>query len=241
MHHIIKRFFTTAFISSWVLFVKAQSASDSLSNTTIKDKLIQQYHAGIGQQSNLYNGPVYEPNNIIVKGSALFSSPDWITGSVIYDGVPYPGTRLKYDMYKDQLISLLYNNFSSYNLMTPRVSAFDIDGHHFITVPDKPDMDGFFDELYKGKSQVLVKRKMVVQNSSSLDKLEKEYEYHTYYYVGINNQYYKVSSPSDIDGLLKTHKKEVQKYVRANRSNFKKNKELAIVSAVSYYDQISNN
>lgn len=241
MHHTIKKIFTTAFISSCILFARAQSA-DSLSNTTTKDKLIQQYHAGIGEQSGIYNGPAYEPNNIIIKGSALFTSTDWINGAVTYDGVTYSNTRLKYDMYKDQLVSLLYNNFSSYNLLTPRVANFDISGHHFVTVPDNPDMTGFFDELYKGKSQVLVKRKMIVQNAGGgLDRVENEYEYHTYYYVSINNQYYKISSASNIDDLLKTHKKEVQKYIKANKSTFKKNKELAIVSAVSYYDQISNN
>jgi len=243
MQYLIKSIITFFILFQCLSTARGQAAaSDSLTNSKIKDRLIANYHAALKEQSPLYNGPAFDEYPRSIRGTAFLNAEAWAKGSVFYDGVLFNNVSLRYDVYKDLVVVLLYNQFSSYSLISERVKYFDLSGHHFISILGdstgiKP---GFYDEVYGGPTPVLIKLVKSKQERTGMDATYTEFEDHTYYYIGVNSHYFEVSSEGDALKVLKSHKKEIQQYVRANKIKFRKDKKGALISMASYYDKLNN-
>jgi hypothetical protein len=214
------------------------------------NNVIANFYLNIGQQSRLYSGREYMAYDPHIKGNALYplNAQSWTIGSVTYDGFLYKNVPLMYDIYKDVLVSLLYNHFSAYMLLSERVSDFEFSGHHFVRVnadgltDDKSGITtGFYDQLYGGKTQVLARRIKTIQNSTNQTlALETYFIEANDYYVKKGGVYYKVSGQGSFLKLLKDKKPQLQKYMKDNGFKFRADPELAMARLAAYYDQVSN-
>jgi len=244
-------FFSLATVFS-CLFV----ATDLSAQTTSIDSSSQQnalknsltfFYASLGKQAQLYNGSEYYPYDPTITGNAYFLDIKAFTsGSVEYDGVKFTGVPMLYDVYSDNLVVLLYNHFTSIALIKEKVASFDFLTHHLINIDSlslpvnaviKP---GFYDEVYKGKLQVLVKRSKNLQSTSGQSSLETYFNSFISYYLKKNNVYYQITGKGSVLDVLKDKKKDIQKYIRANQINYRKDPIDALVKIASYYDQIAN-
>lgn len=209
------------------------------------------YTKAIGQQLPLNNGPEYSfYNPIKIKGSAYFMDAAFTPGAVYYDGAEYKDVQLLYDLYKDQLAAVLFDQYSKYVLINDRVQNFDLLGHHFIninadTLANNTVMStGYYDELYDGRSVVLSKRyKLIQENTSNTGTLEA-YSYFTDakqdFFIRKDNVYYRVSSQRELLTILKDKKKQLQQYIKSNKIKFNKDPGAALAGIAGYYDQITN-
>jgi hypothetical protein len=153
-----------------------------------------------------------------------------------------------YDIYKDLLIALLYNHFSSYSLVTEKVQDFSFSGHHFVRVnadslvnDNSGITTGFYDQLYGGKTEVLAKRSKSIQNSTNIaSAVETYFLENDDFFVKKGNIYYKVSSKGSFLKVFKDKKAALQQYLKDNNINFNQNREIAMASLAAYYDRISN-
>jgi hypothetical protein len=228
-----------------------QSAqNDTVDSQRAFNNITANFYTAIGQHSRLYSGDEYLPYDRTIKGTALYplDAQTWAIGQVTYDGFVYKGVPLMYDVYKDLLISLLYNHFSMYSLLSERVSEFTFSGHHFVRVnangltDDKSGIvTGFYDQLYGGKTEVLARRTKTIQNSTNQSLiLETYFIEHNDYYVKKGNSYYKVSGKGSFLNVLKNKKPELQKYLRDNSIKFNADPEAAMARLAAYYDQVAN-
>jgi hypothetical protein len=230
-------------------FGQAAPGDSSYLHATVNQSVVNFYKA-IGQESRLYNGHEYNPYDPRIKGTALFpyDTQSWELGEVNYDGIIYKNVPIKYDIYKDVVVVLLYNKFSMFTLLSHRVHDFTFANHHFIRlnadslVNDKSGIsNGFYDELYGGKIvSMLAKRIKTIQNSTNLDTPELTFASHDDYYLRKGNSYFKVSSQSSILNVLKDKKNVLQQYIRQNNIRFKDNREDAMARIVAYYDHLTN-
>ncbi len=222
--------------------------TDSSSQQNALNNTLTLFYSSIGNQSPLYNGPEYYFYDPIIKGNAYFSNVNAFTpGSIFYDGLLFNGVPMLYDIYSDKVVVLLYNHFSKFSLIQERVKSFDFLDHHFINInADTLNVNavvksGFYDELYNGKSQVLVKRSKNMQTTTGgLEGPESYFDPAVSYYIRKNNIYYSFSSQGSMLTVLKDKKKELQQYIRANQINFRKEPEEAMVKIASYYDHLTN-
>ena len=208
------------------------------------------FYKAIGQESRLYNGHEYQPYDPRIKNSALFpdDAKTWATGEVNYDNLAYTGVPMMYDIYKDAVVVQLYNHFSMFTLLSERVRDFSFSGHHFIRInadqitDNKAELTtGFYDQLYAGKLEILVKRRKTIQNSSNAVAAPEIFFSETNdYYLKKGNVYYKIGSKGAILNLLKDKKNDLQKYLKQNNIRYGDNPELAMVKMATYYDQITN-
>ncbi|HWZ02543.1 MAG TPA: hypothetical protein VNX40_02970 [Mucilaginibacter sp.] len=220
--------------------------TDSSSQQGALNSTLSLFNASIGKQSALYNGTEYTFYDPIVTGNAYFSDMKAFTpGSVNYNGITFRQVPMLYDIYSDQLVVLLYNNFTKFVLVKEKVKSFDYLDHHFINI-DADSLanntiiqSGYYDELYNDKLQVLVKRKKDVQTTSSQTTMEQYYNPVKSYYLRKNNVYYIISSKGSMLDILKDKKKQLQQYIRTSQINFRKDPEEAMVKIASYYDQLS--
>jgi hypothetical protein len=205
------------------------------------------FNASIGEESGLYNGPEYYFYDPTIKGNAYFMDINAFTpGSVYYDRAIYKNVPMLYDLYSDQVAVLLYNHFSKFSLLKERVKSFDFLDHHFVninadTVNGKSDIkSGFYDELYLGKSEVLVKRSKSIQtNTGGTLGAERYFSPSKDFYFRRNNVYYSISGQGSLLNVLKDKKKELQQYIKANQIKFRSNPEEAMVKIATYYDHLT--
>jgi hypothetical protein len=223
--------------------------SDTAYLNNISAQLVKNYNKSVSEQSRLYSGREYLPYDPSIKGDAYYPSSVtiWFNGEVNYDGIVYKDIPLMYDVYKDVVISLLYNKFSKYILLSERVHDFTFFNHHFVRIDadslknDKSGIStGFYDQLYNGKNEVLVKRSKEIQNNSSSFGLETFFLEKHEYYVKTGNTYYKISSQGSFLNLLKDKKADLKQYIRANKIRFKKDPESAMTKIAAYYDSITH-
>jgi hypothetical protein len=243
--------FLTLYLISTIIssatFAQANPVDSSLQKNAFNNA-VTFYYTSLGEQSPIYNGPEYYFYDPTIKGNAYFLNINgFVSGSVYYDGALYNGVPMLYDLYGDKVVVLLYNHYSKFSLIKERVKSFDYLDHHFLnintdTISNTANMKpGFYDELYKGKLQVLVRRSKDIQtNTSGTLGPENYFNLITKFFLKKNNTYYSVTSQGSLIDILKDRKKELQQYIRANQIKFRKDPDEAMVKIASYYDHLTN-
>jgi len=229
-----------------------QTAIDStgLLQTAV-NKTSNIFYEAIGRQSSLYNGPrYYFYNPLKIQGSPYFQETTSVAGNVFYDGLEYNNIQLIYDLYKDDLITVLYDGYSYFSLLKGGVQSFDLLNHHFININADTLINnsvikaGYYDELYGGRSQVLVKNTKtikIIQNSTgTLEAYSTFSETDQSFFIRKDNIYYNVNSEGSFLSVFKTKKKQLQSYIRTNKLKFKKEPGQALATIAAYYDSLSN-
>ena len=222
--------------------------TDSSSQQNALNSTLTLFYASIGNQSPLYNGAEYYFYDPLIKGNAYFSEVNaFTTGTVFYDGNLYNGVPMLYDIYSDKVVVLLYNHFSKFSLVKQKVRGFDFLDHHFVNIDadtlagNTVIKSGYYDELYHGKSQILVKRSKNIQvNTGGQSGPQSYFNPATDYYLRKNNVYYSIGSQGSMLNIFKDKKKEIQQYLRTNQIKFRQNPEEAMVKIASYYDHLTN-
>lgn len=220
--------------------------TDSSSQEYAFNNTLTLFYTSLGEQSPLFNGPEYYFYDPLIKGNAYFSDVNaFAPGSVHYDGDFYTGVPMLYDIYKDEVVVLLYNHFSKFSLVDEKVKSFDFLDHHFVNINadtlrnNQILTSGFYDELYNGKTQVLAKRSKSIQTTTgSQAGPESYFDREISYFLRKNNVYFSFSSKGSMLGILKDKKKEITQYIKANQIDFRKNPEEAMVQIASYYDHL---
>lgn len=220
---------------------------DSTSQQHAFNNAINQFYASQGNQSPLFNGSEYYFYDPRIKGTAYFMDVNAFTnGTVLYDGVWYYNVQMLYDIFKDQVVVLLFNNFSKLSLVNEKVQSFDFLDHHFKninsdTIANKAELkSGIYDELYNGKTEILVRREKNIQTSSGgLSGPESYFNAYKNYFLKKGKNYFSFSGQGSLLDLLKDKKKELQAYIKSSNLKFRKDPEEAMVKIANYYDQIS--
>jgi hypothetical protein len=248
----------TIYLSLILCFISIIYSKKAIAQATTGDSSSQQssfknavtlYHTSLGEQSPLYNGPEYYFYDPIYKGNAYFLDVNAFTkGSVFYYGVLYTDVPMIYDLYSDQLVVLLYNHFSKFSLIKERVGYFDFLDHHFVNInadslSNNPGnlKSGFYDEIYKGKSAVLVKRSKSIQtNTGGTLGAESYFSPAKDFFLRKGNGYYSFGGQGSLLDILKDKKKEIEQFIKTNKIKYRRDPEDAMVKIVSYYDHLTN-
>jgi hypothetical protein len=227
---------------------KAQTEKeDSIFFQTALKNTISIYKKRLGDQSPIYNGSRYSPSGFLFRtGSPYFMSDSFNLGSVVYDDILFDSVCLLYEDMRELLV--FRNNSNNYplQLINQRVSSFVITGHPFIRlIADSLHRGipktGYYEILYPGRSQLLKKTfKTIIEEPSVYENtVIRHIEETEDYYIRTGSSYQHVKSKSELLMLLRDHQKEIQKYIKKTRLNFRKNRENLLILTVEYYDQIA--
>jgi hypothetical protein len=126
------------------------------------------------------------------------------------------------------------------------VQSFDLNDHHFVyAVSDTLNTGssastGFFEEVYGGNIQVLIKWSKSIQSTSTQTTLETFFSTSSKRtYIKKGNVFYSVGSESAVLKALKDKKKELQQYIKANKIKFKADPNKAMYMIAAQYDKLS--
>lgn len=201
------------------------------------------YNPFIEKQSRLYNGIEHQGYPFKIKGHAYFIQKELSGGTLVYDDLEFANVPIGYDLLKDQVIVQHINGFSKVGLVAEKVKEFTLLNHHFVrlvadTASRSPITTGFYDEVYKGRLNVLVKRSKWIEETVK-EELEREFISLNLYFIQKEGVYYPVKNYKGLLALLKDRSKEVKQFLRKNRIKYRKGAENAIVKAVTYYDSLN--
>ncbi len=238
----VRSFLPIIAISLFVIRAAAQAPSvDTLAHTETA-KVIDAYNKTVGDQSAFYNGQEYYPPAQAVKGSPFFLGAMSMQPSLIcYDHTWYKDVPVFYDLLNDQMVSAARNVL--YSVRAERLSDVVLAGHHFIYLSalESENLDpGYYDQLYAGKSEVLVKRTCSVVTRAGDRTTEVFYEDRNVIYIKKGNQYVSVSSKGSALHVFKDRAKQLKQQLSANKISYGKDREGSIVKLATWYDQPAN-
>jgi len=216
---------------------------DSLNFQAAAQKTIAVYYNQLDDQSPLYNGSLYIAYEFLFKtGSPYFSTDKFTNGSLVYNGMLFDNISLLYD----DLQQFLILNKTNYpiQLVNERISSFTITGHTFIrlvadSLKTGIHKTGFYQILYPGRTQVLKWTSKNIQTELSITEGVLRYiEESDAYYIKAGAFYKRIKSKTEFLEVMKLHKKDVQRFMRKNKLNFRKDRDNTITQAAGYYDQL---
>lgn len=238
----LKTFLPIITLSLFVIRAIAQNAQDTLFSTRAEMQVVDIYNKTIGDQSEIYNGPQYNPPPKAYRGSPYFlDSASLQPANIRYNGTWYKEVPILYDVFNDLMVSVSHGIL--YSVRSEKLSDILIAGHHFIYLPESKDWKlttGYYDQLYEGPSEVLVKRKRGVVNTVDQQSIQVIYEVDDEIYIKKGSDYLPVNNKQSVLSVFKNKSKDLKDYMSANKISFRKDKEHSIARLAAYYDQINH-
>jgi len=220
----------------------AQQSTDTSIYHESVSRLQQVYLKGIEDNAEIYHGSEYIRNGRQANGFPFFESDNLLAGSVSYQGIIYTSQNLQYDIVTDELIIPNYTKNALIVLSPRKVDSFSINAHVFVNLESNASnqlpVDGYYEQLYSGEPAVYVKR--VKKLASGTGSEEAKYIQYNNFFVRLKNVYYPIDGKSSLLEVLKDENDALRKYIRANKLNFKKNPESALVLSATYYSQLKH-
>jgi hypothetical protein len=226
----------------------AQSpVSDTAIRASAINNAVLQYRRFTLPPTALYNGPEYvDYLRTLQEGHPFFASPQFDTGAVVmYDNMLYEAMKLKFDLVKNELVTIDPSKVFTMTLFHDKINYFIIHGHTFIRImKDSSDHSlatGFYDRLYQGRSLTLLKKeqKKIMTYVNERDGIRNVIEVSQDFYINITNGYYRTNNKNAVLKLLTDKRSELKQYIRKSKLSFSKGEvEKTLISIVSYYDSL---
>jgi hypothetical protein len=220
-----------------------QTQTEKKSEQLATKNTVYRYYKSLGEQSGIYHGPAYigYPYQLS-NGHQFFESPNLTQGTIFYNGMLYQDIPMWYDLVKDEVVVQNIDSLSMISLHNERIDYFSLLGHYFIKISQDSSSSlstGFYDQIYKGKTEVLVRRyKGTLEDVSTEGIFTKILKQKNEIYLKKEGKYFSVLSSGSVLKVLGNKQKEILSHLKKNAIKFKKDPEKAIVMMVSYYDQL---
>ncbi len=241
MKSILTVLFCLFFFSSTTL-AQGISGDTSSINNQVKQS-ITLYDRFRGAEANIYNGREYVPYSFKKKGSPFFESDTLTNGWISYEGKVYQSIPMQYDVARNQVIILNYDERSKIFLQNNVIDSFHFLDHTFINLKENPEQKlnnpGFYDLLYTGHAQLLATRKRSFKETIQDNEIIRVFYTLDRFYIYKNDKYYAVYNKNDVFRLFNDKKHEIKIRMRQQNIKFgRENFEQALKMATVIYDQL---
>ncbi|ALJ00252.1 hypothetical protein [Rufibacter tibetensis] len=213
-------------------------------NQALASYPIKLYKQGINQESHLYNGPEYVDYRRPARdGHQFFIQDEKSLGKVYYDGAHYEEVPMLYDMVTDEVV-IVVNGFLLQKLVNEKVTSFELRGHTFVrhVAQDSSNENalktGFYDVFKAGNTNLLVKRIKLKERVIEDNKDVERYSPQDKFFLQSGNTYKEVKSKSSVYKVFNDKRRELKRYARAQKLNFRKQREASILALVLHYETL---
>ncbi len=204
----------------------------------------KQYNNSFVGNPQLFSGPEYvdyAQRYHTRNGHQFFLSPEKQAGSVYYNNQYFADLHLAYDVVLDQVVLSQPGSPLALRLVNERVRYFTVNNHHFVRlVADSSGgtviHTGFFEMLLDGTVQVVAKRAKRLQEHIAQPYINAEFTSTDRLFIKKAGTYYPINKKSAALRLFSDHSKEMQDYLKQQKSAFRNAPlESIIVQLAGYY------
>jgi hypothetical protein len=223
---------------------KAQLTSDSIVYGNAAPVISKYYIGALGEHSPLYNGIHYIEYAFTLKeGYPYFESQEFMPGEIYFDGMVFHDVPMYYDLVKDIVVIQDFRKVYKIVLPADKVQQFTLSNHTFIRIEHGDDHQvktGFYDQLFKGKISVLVKRQKKIIEKKVYPRIELLIDETNTYYIVKDGIYHRCKNKNGLLDILNDKRKGIEDYFKKNEVRFKTNPERAMIAAAEYYNRSGN-
>jgi hypothetical protein len=190
----------------------------------------------------MYNGRFWRNLYYMVHGNQFLFSEEFLPGSLSICGDTFNNISLKYDIFKDELLTPITPGVIlqlNKQLVDSFSFSFENKPFHFIKlrVDSLTDSKGYFNVLYKNKTGLYLKY------SKKIDKLGDEGKYDLFYLTTQlifekDNVLYPVTNKKDLLRVLDEDKTVVKDFIRKNRLEISEKEPESFIPVLRYYDNL---
>ena len=222
-----------------------QPLTDSVFYVQSVNNTLDGYKKQVREDLHIYNGSEYLRTGHGARGTPFFIADSLLPGAVFYDNRLYENIPLHYDMVTGNVVIANYAQDNELSLVPGKLSYFYISGHLFVRLVADSSLPsfistGFYEKLYDGKFSVFAQRQKVLKQSTNAADSEARYLEYSYYFVLLNNTFYRADDKRDFLAVMAGKKDEIRKYIKDNKINFNKKREASMVQVAEYYSQLKN-
>jgi hypothetical protein len=209
--------------------VWAQTDPFNLDNNTYDEKhldIYEWYSHKQGKALQIFNGPEYIPVDRRIQGHPFFEYPSYQMGWIKYEGEIYIGIEMGYDIYREELAVVHYDEnskFSPIRLNAENVDGFSFKAHRFIRLEkdDNPNLarTGFYEVLHEGSLNVFAISTKKVQPSND-GPSRYQFVAKSVIYVFKDKEFHKIGSRKALLKLLEDEKSSIRKITKYADEDF---------------------
>ena len=175
--------------------------------------------------TSIYNGNEYrEEFRTLDNNYPYFDSPDFITGTIEYNGELYFNISIKYNLYNQEVIAKLKSKNASetvIKLYNSRIGSFVINNRKFLNIsPSNNGISGFFEEVFiDTQHKLLIKHKKFKKDLYRNEQMYVEYVTAKKEFLILKNDTYNIlDSKKDITNVFPDSKQKINQFYRDYRS-----------------------
>ena len=204
---------------------------------------VDDYVSSAAGQSVIYHGKEQLKYPTSIRNHPYLKSEKYGPGDLSFEGILYKGVKMRLDLYKNELLLLSPDN--RYNIVLPsdRVDYAEFHGYDiFYRYPDERSgnlSEGYYLRLHEGKCTVLGKWSCILSKTIKDMQVDESFDQSVKYYIRKEGVYYTVRSKGSVLKVLKSKKKELARYIKRRKLDFKHAPEEAIVAVVRQYEQLN--
>ena len=233
-----------------LLLITAQSMAQSKHSDSalladainFQERKFQDY---VNVNSPLYNGTSYIKYWNKTIGHPFFDTNKFQMGNISYQEFKYRNIPLKFDEFKNLLVTYNANHEFEMALVNEKIAEFIIGEHQFIhltkdSVKQYNPSPGYYELLYDGFSKVVVRYHKRIEASLKAEDNTSSFVEYAQYFVFVKNEYHLIESISDFLSLHPAQKAGLKKWIRKEKLNFSRTPAKALVSLSEYFDTIAH-
>jgi hypothetical protein len=190
----------------------------------------------------LINGRIWKSLYSGILGGEFLFSRNWLNGEVTINKVTFKNIPLKYDIYNDQLISMINpGTFVQLNkeLIKGFVLSYENKKYVFENFGHESSnsLIEFGQTLYKGKISFILKHKKLIKILAVENKYDEFYEVQTMYLMK-DGAYLRISGKNDLLNVLSDKSLQIKNFIRENKIKISKNDPYSFIPVIKFYDSL---
>ena len=205
-----------------------------------QDDPVINYLQHTGDYAEIYNGKMEAVYNIMqYKSFPYYMNSDFTEASIIYKNIYYPNQKVRLDLFKEQVILLPPEKQFGIILSFQNVEKVNMYNKTFVRmIPPKESglKQGYYIQLLGNEKMQLYCK--VYFNLVQKDVIYYGFERGIRYYLLYNNRYYPVKNKGSFTKLFPQYKKQINKYSKDNKLNFKQNTDESLISLAGYCEEL---
>ena len=227
---LIMQFLAMDFVCGTCSAGNARGSDGESSQDTIPDNQI------------LYNGRSWHNLYTSVKDDRFLFSKEFLSGSVTMRGKTFSDIRIKYDIFKDEILTP-DNQGGILQLNKEMVDSFSLlfrnKRYQFtrITSDSLTGLGGYCNLLYNGRHALYVKYSKKIGKQADDGKFDKFYQINRTYLVK-DSIPYPVSGKNDLLKLLSTDKTSIRNFIKKNEITISKEDPESFIPVIRYLDTL---
>jgi len=206
-------------------------------------------HAASKQQDSIrenqviYNGKIWRNLYYMVNEDQFLFSKEFLKGSVTMRGISCSNINLKYDIFKDELLTTVESG-GVLQLNKEMVDSFSVlfqdKMYRFIRIKEDSTegQKGYFNILYKGKTALYLKYFKKIDKLSVNGENEKFYQFNKLYFAK-DNKIFQITGKNDLLNILKDQKELIKSYIKKNNIKVSEKEPETFIPVIRYFDSIS--